>query len=105
MNIIEKVKDLCVFHATIIELGDDNYYMDWIAHSCGLPDEPMLSTLCEIDEKQYLDISNYFIGMLTEYADEKGAHNEMKKIMKNGKLEGMLFYNALIYQMLEDMSV
>jgi len=103
MNVDQKVKDLCVFHATIIELGDDNYYMDWIR--CGLPDEPTLSTLCQIDEKQYLDISNYFIGMLTEYADEHGLHDEMKKIMKNGKLEGILFYNALIHQMLEDMSV
>lgn len=106
MNVVEKIKQLCVYHATIIELGDDNYYMDWISHSNGLPDEPMLGTLCGIDDEEYLNISNYFIRMLMNYADEHSIDiNAIKKITENGKLEGIIFYNALVHQMLEDMSV
>lgn len=104
MNVIEKVKQLCVYHATIIELGDKNYYSVWISHSKGLPDKPMLSTLCEIDDSQFLIIKIFFIRMLCEFEKEHDIKN-MYSIIENGEKEGEIFYNALIYQMLEDMSV
>lgn len=106
MHVVEKIKKLCIYHATIIELGDDNYYSDWISHSNGLPDEPMLSTLCEIDDREFLVIKNFFIRMLCEFEKEHDINTEnMRSIIEKGEKEGEIFYNALIYQFLEDMSV
>lgn len=102
MNITEKVKQLCVYHATIIELGDDNYYSDWI--SCGLPDEPMLSTLCQIDDSEFLIIKILFIRMLYKFQKENDI-KDMSAVVESGEKEGEIFYNSLIDQMLEGMSV
>ena len=106
MNIIEKLKRLCFFHATIIELGDENYYSVWISHSKGLPDEPMLSTLCEIDDSEFLVINHFFYEMLCSFEKEHDMNTkDMYTIVENGTRQGIIFYDALIYQMLEDMSV
>lgn len=106
MNITEKLKRLCFFHTTIIELGDENYYSDWISHECGLPDKPMLSTLCEIDDSQFLVINHFFCKMMHAFQKEHDISNkDMSIIYDNGKKESIIFYDALIYQMLEDMSV
>jgi hypothetical protein len=106
MNVTEKIKNLCIFHATIIELGDENYYSDWIAHSCGLPDEPTLITLCKNDDIEFWLIHALFGAMLSKFEKENDISiKDMSTIVENGKKEGIIFYDALMYQMLEDMSV